>query len=150
MKTPSFWLRLVVAVFCFQFIIAHQEGPCDGESKFIVVDNKVKFSQVRSGCQALNGTPAVPFTSSENDKVIELASVFPPREEIWLGTSLIIQLSSAIILGFYDKDRGGDDPSRFEFDDPTSTNITFFKRKGELPWQSGQPDDHRDKENCVE
>ena len=47
---------------------------------------------------------------------------------------------------------GGNDPqpSRFVPIDDFSTDITFFETKGEFPWNSGEPNNARLAEDCVE
>ena len=87
MKGSFQLLSLVFLVLALQKIHGNQEGPCHEGSEFIVVNQKASFSEATLVCQELKGTLAVPFTSAENDLVINLVSAFPPSDNIWLGKS---------------------------------------------------------------
>ena len=148
-------LGLVVLPFLCQDILARHDVSCEGGSQLIVVDQVKKFSEARPVCQELNGTLGVPFSEAENELVISLSSSFPEDDNIWLGKSLAGCSVVEGFLGLFDKDGGAqgsskDDPSRFELEDTTSTDINFFETKGDRPWEEGEPNDRRGKENCVE
>ena len=55
-----------------------------GGSEFILVDERVKYSEARPWCHSLGGSLAVPFSYEENDLIIELTLALD-EEDVWLG-----------------------------------------------------------------
>ena len=148
-------LGLVALPFLCQDTLALEDVSCEGGSQLIVVDQVKRFSEARPVYRELNGTLGVPFTEAENELVINLSSTFPENDNIWLGKSLLVCLVIERLLGLFDRDGGTEDPlrnnpSRFELDDKTSTDINFFQNKGEFPWKDGEPNDSFNRENCVQ
>ena len=56
-----------------------------------------------------------------------------------------------LALGLKDEaDIGGTAPSRFQLIDTFSDDTSFFTTGGFFPWDSGEPNDFGNAENCVE
>ena len=70
----------------------------------------------------------------------------------WVRVQLnLLWKVSRFFIGLNDRNgSGGGDPLRFQLDDNTSTDLSFFDRGGEYPWHNNEPNDVGGRENCVE
>ena len=124
---------------------------CLGDTEFIIVNQFVNFDTARDECALRGGFLGGVINEQQHLHVIELARAFANRD-VWIGTLSYGNPhidKQSVLVGLI-ASRGGNDPLRFDFEDPALFDKSFFDENGQRPWGNGQPDDNDEEEDCVE
>ena len=109
-------------------------------SRFIAIDLLGDFEHAKTEC--LNRKATLARISNDEEHLFV---------EQFLNSILTIPDSAQFWIGVEDVEKvGGCNPARFSFVDGSKDGLDFFEIGCEFPWQSGQPNDVDENEDCVE
>ena len=110
------------------------------DSRFIAIDLPADFEQAKAECINRNATLARISNSQEHffvQEFLDSIDSIADNEQFWIGVE-DVQKSGANV------------PQRFSFVDGSEDGLEFFEIPSAFPWQSGQPNNVDEIEDCVE
>ena len=144
----------MLSCFTLRYSRAQFFETCFGEDKFIYLTDPLNFSAAAADCVQRGATIARISNRAEFDFAREYMdeSLFT-WINVWIGSLSWNQLVIInLFLGHISEENeipDGNDTTRFAFVDGASKEREFFEVPSVLPWESAQPNDLNEKDNCV-